>query len=141
MVQTKGVSRTVAKWKARVAVAGGEYTQGVTSPKKSWSAGASEASDAWKAGVTEAASRDAFRSGVSKAGDAKWGAASKTLGTARYSQGVNFGEPYYNTGITGVIGTIEGVSLAPKGAAGAIGNYARVQQIGDALHAAKLANK
>ena len=141
MPSTKGVSRTVAKWKARVAVAGGEYLSGVTSPKTPWSQGASAASDAWKAGVTEAAGRDAFRSGVAKAGDAKWSAASKALGSQRYSPGVTFGEPYFTQGITSVLSTIEGVSMNPPGPAGAASNYANVQKIGDALHAAKLAAK
>jgi len=141
MPSTKGVSRTVTKWKDRVAVAGTEYTAGITAPKKSWSQGAGEASEAWRAGVTEAAGRDAFRTGVSKAGDAKWSAASKTLGASRYSPGVIFGAPYFTQGITSVLSTIEGVSLGPKGAAGAAQNYQRVQAIGDALHAAKLAAK
>ena len=141
MVQTKGVSRTVTKWKDRVAVAGGEYKAGIASPKKSWSVGAGEANQAWKDGVTQAAGRDAFASGVSKAGDTKWKSASDQLGSARYGPGVNFGAPYYTTGISSVISTIEGVSLGPKGAAGAAQNYMRSQQIGDALHAAKLASK
>jgi len=141
MPQTKGTARTVSKWKDRVAVAGGEYKAGIAAPKKSWSQGAAEGAEAWSQGVTAAVGRGAFASGVSKAGDAKWKQASDQLGSARYSQGVQFGTPYFQSGIAGVLSTIESVSLGPKGAAGSAGNYARVQQIGDALHAAKLANK
>lgn len=141
MPSTKGVSRTVAKWQARVAVAGTDYTVGVTSPKVPWSQGASAGDAAWKQGVQEAAGRGAFLAGVQKAGDAKWSAASKTLGAARYSPGVTFGAPYYSTGITGVLSTIEGISMNPRGPAGSPSNYANVQKIGDALHAAKLASK
>jgi len=141
MVSTKGVSRTVAKWKARVAVAGGDYTAGVTSPSTPWSQGAAAAADAWAGGVQAAVSRGAFASGVAKAGDAKWSAASKALGAARYSPGVTFGESYYSQGITGVLSTIEGVSMNPPAPAGSATNYANVQKIGDALHAAKLAAK
>jgi hypothetical protein len=141
MVSTKGVSRTVAKWKARVAVAGADYTTGISQPSTPWSQGAAAGNDAWKAGVSAAAGRDAFASGVAKAGDAKWSAASKTLGSQRYSPGVIFGEPYFTQGITGVLSTIEGVSMNPRGPAGAAGNYMNSQKIGDALHAAKLATK
>ena len=141
MPSTKGVSRTVAKWKARVAVAGGDYATGVASPKTPWSQGAAAGNDAWKAGVTAAAGRDAFASGVAKAGDAKWSAASKALGAQRYSPGVTFGEPYFTQGIQSVLSTIEGVSMNPRGPAGSAGNYANVQKIGDALHAAKQAAK
>jgi hypothetical protein len=76
-----------------------------------------------------------------KAGDSKWKAAATTLGTARFSQGVEFGKPYYQAGMSGVLGTIESVSLDVKGPAGAAQNYDRVKKIGDALHAAKIAAK
>ena len=141
MPSTKGVTRTVTKWKDRVAVAGGEYKAGIASPKTPWSQAAGAAASAWGEGVTAAVGRGAFAAGVAKAGDAKWRAASDQLGSARYSQGVTFGAPYFTSGIQGVLSTIEGVSLGPKGAAGAAQNYQRVQAIGDALHAAKLAAK
>ena len=141
MPQTKGITRTVAKWKDRVAVAGNEYKMGIASPKTPWSQGASQGAQAWADGVNAAVGRGAFAAGVSKAGDAKWKAASDQLGSARYSQGVAFGTPYFQSGIGNVLSTIESVSLGPKGAAGSAGNYQRVQQIGDALHAARLANK
>ena len=141
MPSTKGVSRTVAKWIARVGVAGGDYKTGVTSPRIPWSQAAGAAASAWGAGVTAAVGRGAFASGVAKAGDAKWSAASQKLGAERYSPGVTFGAPYFTTGITSVLSTIEGVSLSPRGPAGAAGNYGRTQAIGDALHAAKLAAK
>jgi hypothetical protein len=141
MPSTKGVSRTVAKWKARVAVAGGDYTAGVTNPKTPWSQGASQGAQAWAEGVSAAVGRGAFASGVAKAGDAKWSAASKALGATRYSPGVTFGEPYFTQGIQGVLSTIEGTSMNPRAAAGSASNYANVQKIGDALHAAKLAAK
>jgi len=140
MVSTKGITRTVEKWKARVAVAGTDYTTGInTAP--SWSAAAAAAKDAWAAGVQAAVSRGAFASGVSAAGDAKWKAAATQLGAGRYTPGVNFGAPYYQSKMTGVLSTIEGVSLAPRGPAGSEGNYALSRQVGDALHAAKLATK
>lgn len=141
MVSTKGVSRTVSKWIARVGVAGGEYKQGVTSPKVPWSQATGAAAGAWGAGVQAAVSRGAFASGVAKAGDAKWSAASQKLGVERYGPGVTFGAPYFTTGIQGVLSTIEGVSLAARGPAGSEGNYALSRQIGDALHSAKLAQK
>ena len=140
MPQTKGIGRTLEKWKARVAVAGKDYTDGVNAAP-SWSAAAQAGASAWAEGVQAAVGRGAFGSGVSKAGDSKWKQASTQLGAGRYGPGVNFGAPYYSTGMTSVLGTIEGVSLGPRGAAGAAGNYTRVQAIGDALHAAKLAAK
>jgi len=141
MPSTKGVTRTVAKWIARVGVAGGDYKTGVASPKIPWSQAAGLAAGAWGAGVSAAVSRGAFASGVAKAGDAKWRAASEQLGVTRYGPGVTFGAPYFTTGIQGVLSTIEGVTLGARGPAGSAGNYALSQQIGDALHAAKLAAK
>lgn len=141
MVSTKGVSRSSAKWVARVNAAQGDYKTGVTSPKVPWSQGAAAAAPAWGAGVQAAVSRGAFASGVAKAGDAKWSAAAQKLGADRYAPGVAFGAPYYTQGITGVLSTIEGVSLSARGPAGSASNYGRSQAIGDALHAAKLAQK
>lgn len=60
-------------------------------------------------------------------------------GVARFAAGVELSEAYYRAQIGDVIAQIEGVTLKARGPRGSAQNYARVKQIGDKLHAWRLA--
>lgn len=126
-----------AKWASRSSQAGGEYAQGIGSPKRSWSAAAAAAKDNYALGVQEAISRGGYEKGVSSAGDAKWQTRARDVGRARFQQGVTVSQAEYQKGFQPYASVIQGVTLAPRGPKGQ--NYGRVQAIGDALRAAKLA--
>lgn len=123
------------KWSARAGAAGSEYNSGVLNPRASQSASAIAAKDVYASAVQAAIGRGAFEKGLQKAGDAKWQKGVAEKGRARFTQGVMVGKDNYRTGFQPYANVIQGITLAPRGPKGQ--NYGRVQQIGDALRAAK----
>jgi len=134
MVKTKGVDRTVAKWKSKVAAAGPDYLDGVTNPKADWQTETSKAEGSYEQGVTAAIGRKSFGKGVARAGTAKWQANAISKGGTRWTAGVALAEDEYRSGMSEVISTIEATALSPRGPKGDPKNYDRTRQLGTALH-------
>lgn len=134
MVKTKGVERTVAKWKSKVAGAGADYIDGVTNPKADWQTETSKAEGSYEQGVTNAISRKAFGKGVAKAGTAKWQTGAIEKGGTRWTAGVALAEDEYRMGMGEVIQVIESTALPPRGPKGDPKNYDRTRILGTKLH-------
>lgn len=139
MIKTKSIERTVAKYQQRVAVAGPEYKAGIMNPKRAWDEGAIDAAGTWGSAIQEAVSRGAFEKGVRDAGNSKWQTMSDKKGTARFSQGVDAGLPYYRQGMQQNLSIIEGTTLGVRGPKGSAQNYERSKTVGESLRAAKIA--
>ena len=134
MVKTKGVDRTVAKWKTKVAVAGPDYLDGVQNPKADWQTETSKAEGSYEQGVQRAIATKQFGKGVSKAGTAKWQKGATEKGPARWISGVGLAEDEYRSGMGEVIQVIEGTALPPRGPNGDPKNYDRTRILGTKLH-------
>lgn len=140
MADIKPLSRIADKWGANASSgeARNAYTDGVTSPRRSWASSAAAADEARKQGLADADARGAFVAGVTAAGDSKWKARSQSVGPSRFSQGVQAGKPSFQSGFQKYHGVIAGVTLPPRGAKGDPSNIDRVRAIADALHQAKV---
>ena len=134
MVKTKGVDRTVAKWKTKVAIAGPDYVDGVTNPKADWQTETSKAEGSYEQGVQKAIAEKRFGKGVSRAGTAKWQRGAIEKGPARWTSGVALAEDEYRSSMGEVISTIEATALPPRGPKGDPKNYDRTRILGTALH-------
>ena len=126
------------KWKDVTPGRAQQYKEGVNSPRRSWSESAQAADEARKAGLAAADSRDAFKTGVQRAGDAKWKNRSSVLGSQRFGPGVQAAQQEYQSGFAPYHSVIQGVNLSPRGPKGSPGNYDRSRAIGEALHSAKV---
>ena len=137
MPAVKSTSTSADKWVRRAGQAGNDYKTGVQNPRKNWAEATSEASEAQAAGVQQAISEGRFTKGVQKAGNSKWQRKATSVGATRYGPGVAAAKSDYEAGFAPFASVIQGVTLPPRGPKGDPRNYERVQQIGDALHAAK----
>ena len=138
MARVPNIARAAAKWARRAGSAGQEYTEGVSSTQADWAAQSTAAQPAYVAGVQAAASAGMYAKGVARAGTAKWRKRATEVGPMRYSQGVAVAEPEYATGAGPYLEAIGRIDLPARGAAGSPGNFARVQKIGEALHALRM---
>ena len=137
MPKTKGLSKTVAKWKRVTPGRAEDYIEGVKNPRTDWAAATEAAESAYKEGVTKAATEGRFKKGVSKAGTQKWQAKTVAKGPNRWPEGISIAEEDYALGMKENLETIERVDLGPKFAKGDPRNYDRAKKIGMALHAMK----
>lgn len=139
--KTIGVDRATSKWINRARVAGTDYEAGVKAPKVAWSTAATNAADTFFTAVSSPDVKTLFKRGISRAGDARWSDMATKKGIGRFGQGVELSEPYYRGQMGDVLGQIEAVTLPTRGPRGAAQNYNRVKDIGDKLHAWRLAKR
>ena len=135
-IQIKDAATVAAKWAKRAGAAGADYASGVQNPRTDQAAAAAAAAPGWAQAVADAATRDAFRKGVTAAGTAKWQAAASTIGAQRYPQGVNAGTANYAAKEAPYLSALSSLTLPPRGVKGS--NNARVQAVVDALRKVKL---
>ena len=136
----KPLSRITDKWSSNASSgeARTSYVEGVEAPRRSWSQEAAAADDRRKEGLAAADARDAFRTGVAKAGDAKWKDRARTLGPARFAQGVSAAKPAFSQGFAKYHSVISSTTLPPRGPKGDPSNLDRVRAVTEALHSAKV---
>jgi len=132
------LAKIVNKWIGRVSIAGPEYKDGVTSPKRDWETETAAAETRWADAIREVIAKGLWLAGVRRAGTAKWKEKTLTLGVARWPSGVAAAEGDYREGFAPYHAVLEGLTLPPRYARGDTRNYARVQFIGTALRKRKL---
>jgi len=138
-IKVKDPGTTANKWATNAGNATNSYIAGINAPKTSQSAAAVAAGPRWQAAVQSPAALAAFTSHIQKAGDAAWAAGALGKGKDRYSGGIAAAKAKYTNNVTPFLTAIAGVTLPDKGVRGSSQNYARVQAVGDALHALKVA--
>lgn len=130
---------TVAdKWATVTAGRSAQYGQGVIAGKD-WAVATANAVNNFVAGVTSGNIGAKFAGGVRSAGNEKFQRGVKDKGVNRFSQGVTQGKGDYSIGMAPVLQKIGSTQLSDRQPRGSAANYQRVQQIGDALHAMRLA--
>lgn len=140
-IKVKDGTASMNKYKQNTANAVPAYKAGIQSPKQSQSGAAVASADVWQAAVTSGNAKAAYKSGLTKAGDAAWSAGALQKGADRYPVGTAFAAPKWQTNVQPYLQIISGFNLPPKGIRGAAQNWQRSQALGLALHAAKVAAK
>jgi len=139
MVAIRSGREIAEKWSSVTPTRTGFYEAGVRAPKKDWARATAGAESTYKEAVTRAASEGRFGKGVVKAGTEKWQRKAIDIGAGRWGPGVSVAAPDFEAGFTPYRDAIEKVVLKPRFPKGDPRNYERVAQIGNALHALKIA--
>ncbi len=134
----KPLSGIADKWKTVTPGRAGEYKSGVENPRKSWSQSTQDSEANYEAGVQAAITAKRFGAGVAAAGDETWKKGAVEKGVTRWPQGVSISGPKYQAGFAPYHSVLSSLTLSPRGAKGDPRNYTRVQEVGEALHAAKV---
>lgn len=137
-IPIRSASEIAAKFIAVTPGRAAEYARGVSDPNVDWENPARAAEAAYEAGVQEAIARKAFASGIARAGNDKWRKGASEKGVTRWPEGVRGARDAYERGFAPFRETIAGLTLPPRGPAGAPGNLERVSIVANALHAKKL---
>jgi len=138
MPEMRDPSASARKWARRAGSAGIEYEEGVKAPRRDWATTTAAANEAYKRAVVEAAQKDRFKAGVTKAGTSKWQSAAIAKGPGRYSEGVALAEGAYEEGFRPFAETIRSIKLSPRGPKGSAENLKRVAEMSQALHQKKI---
>lgn len=128
------IGHVAGKWRRRVEGARDDYRDGVTAKANKWEPAATAASAAFKTAVSSSDIEQRFRSGVTRAGTAKYTKRATTLGPDRYAQAAPAAEGDFSQRMGPYLQAIGTVDLPARGPRGAPTNYNRQRPIGEALH-------
>lgn len=137
-IKVKDIAKSAGKWSRNAGGAATEYKDNALAAADDWARNAAAAADNFLAGVTAAGVKERFRSGVSRAGAAKFRRKVEALGD-RFSSGIAAAETDYASGAAPFYETLAAISLPHRRPRGDPGNYQRSQAVGSALHAKRLA--
>lgn len=113
MVRTKGLEATMANYQTGIGVAPARYKQGVQAATDTIER-AIAAEDLYAAKVQEAVANKTRVKGLQKTSTAEWKARASELGAARIGPGMTAALPKMRRGISDVLTTIEGVTIAER---------------------------
>jgi len=133
MAEIKTLARIKEKWTRVTPMRTEDYKLGVQSPRRDWEKSAVAAKDTHKAAMIEAAAKDSFAKGVTKAGSAKWQGRALQKGPGRFAEGVMIGGDDYEKGFAPYRDEIEKTVLPPRFPKRDPRNIQRVAAIATAL--------
>ena len=115
-----------------------DYQEGIASTSPSEFERATIAAESiYNQAITASIARKAFPKGVAGSGN-KWQAKASGPGVGRFAQGTAEAAGDYATGFAPYQAVIAGITLPPRGPAGAPGNIERVRILADALRKKKV---
>jgi len=104
-----------------------------------WVRNTAAAADNFHMAVTSANVKERFRRGVVKAGAAKFARKVEAVAASRFSEGVGAAKDDYKSGVEPFLSTIAALTLSARKPKGDPSNYRRVEEVGKALNAKRLA--
>ena len=138
-IKVKDLEGSTSKWSENAARAATEFATNAEAAAEDWARNTAGAADNFHMAVTAANVKERFRRGVVRAGAAKFARKIRDVARDRFGPGVAAATSDYKTGVEPFFSTIASLTLSPRKPRGDPANYNRVQEIGKALNAKRLA--
>ena len=138
-IKVKTAAESASKLVSRAQAASGEYSVQAQASGQEWASKTQAAKNAFQQGITAGGLADRWVRGVAKAGADKYVRKVRDVGAGRFSSGVAAGQTDYVTNVEPFLATIAGLDLGSRGPRGSAENYQRVEKIGKALNAKRMA--
>jgi hypothetical protein len=138
-IKVKPIDASADKWADNAGRSADRYALEAEAAAETWAKNTAAAVDNFFQAVTGPGIKERFRRGVARAGAAKFARKIRDVGKDRFAPGVSFGLPDYKTGAEPYFATIAAISLSPRKPRGDPANYKRVEEVGKALNAKRLA--
>lgn len=138
-VPVKSIEASTAKWEGNASRAAEEFAANAQAAAERWVQGAQKAADTYGQAVTATGIKERFRRGVARAGAAKFARKIVDVAKDRFGPGVAAATVDYREGAAPYFSTIAGLTLSQRKPRGDPANYRRVEEIGKALNAKRLA--
>lgn len=137
-IKIKSAAMIAKKWAEVTPQRARQWQEEITAtPDADWADPTIAAAPNWEQGVATAAAQGLFPRGVEES-RSKWKRKALAVGPARFGPGVRAAEADQAQGFAPYRETIAALTLSPKGPRGSPGNYERVREVGEALHAKRI---
>lgn len=138
-IKVKDIGTSTEKWGDNAARAATEFATRAEASAEDWARNTANASDNFHTAVTATGVKERFRRGVVKAGAAKFARKIRDVARDRFGPGVSAALEDYKAGAEPYFATLATLTLSPRKPRGDPANYNRVQEVGKALNAKRLA--
>lgn len=138
-IKVKEISVSTTKWSENASRAAGEFATNAEAAAETWATNTQKAADTFHQAITAPNMKERFRRGVARAGAAKFARKIRDVGRDRFGPGVAAATGDYTAGVEPYFAVIAALTLSPRKPRGDPANYMRVQEIGKALNAKRLA--
>lgn len=138
-IKVRGAAESAEKLVTRAVGAQGEYASQAAAAGPTWAQNTQAAKDTFGQAIAAAGMKDRFARGVAKAGAEKYARKIREVGGDRFAPGVSAGKQDYQSGVEPYFSTIAGLTLSARQPRGSAANYNRVNEVGKALNAKRLA--
>lgn len=138
-IQVKSVEASSTKWSENAGRATAEFAVNAEAAAEEWARKTAAAADTFGQAITAPSIKERFRRGVVRAGAAKFARKIRDVGRDRFGPGVAAAMDDYKAGVEPYLSTIAALTLDARKPRGDPANYRRVEQIGKALNAKRLA--
>lgn len=135
----KPIDKSTTKWSENASRSATEFATNAAAAADDWARKTAAASDNFGQAITAPGVKERFRRGVVKAGAAKFLRKITDVGKDRFGPGVLAAIGDYKIGAEPYYQTLAGLTLSARKPRGDPGNYNRVNEVGKALNAKRLA--
>lgn len=138
-IKVKSSEASAEKWDRNASSAAEAYRVGAEAAAQDWAAKTAAAGDTFHQAVSAPSVKTRFVRGVQRAGAEKYARKIRDVGGDRFGPGVAAARSDYQTGVEPFLQTISGLTLSTRKPRGDPANYRRVEEVGKALNAKRLA--
>lgn len=138
-IKVKPIEASTTKWSENASRAATEFAENAEASADLWQRNTVAAKDNFGLAISAAGIKDRFAKGVAKAGAAKFARKIRDVARDRFAPGVAAATVDYKTGVEPFFATLSALTLSARKPRGDPANYKRVEEVGKALNAKRLA--
>jgi len=138
-LKVKALEAVAPKWETNAARAADEFASRAEAAAQDWATNTAKAADTFGQAISAPGIKERFRRGVARAGAAKFARKIVDVARDRYAPGIAAATTDYRTGVEPYFATLSALTLDARKPKGDPANYRRVEQVGKALNAKRLA--
>jgi len=138
-IKVKSTEASAEKWRENAGRSAESYAVEAEASAEQWARNTGASADTFHQAVSAAGVKERFKRGVARAGAAKYARKIRDVARDRFAPGVQAAEADYKAGAEPYLQVIAGLTLSGRKPRGDPANYRRVEEIGKALNAKRLA--
>lgn len=138
-IKVKQIEASTVKWTENAGRAAEEFAINAEAAAEDWALNTVAAAGTFKLAITAPNISERFRRGVTRAGAAKFARKIRDVAKDRFAPGVAAADVDYKAGVEPYFSTIAALTLTARKPRGDPANYKRVEEVGKALNAKRLA--
>lgn len=138
-IKVKSIETSTTKWSENAGRAADAFATEAEASADIWARNTVAARDNYGQAITAPGIKDRFARGVTRAGAAKFARKIRDVARDRFAPGVAAATVDYKTGAEPYFSTLAAMTLSARKPRGDPANYKRVEEVGKALNAKRLA--